>query len=45
MCVLETDSEIGVEKISLANDSVTKSLDLICFTRDYSAYVVISCAM
>lgn len=30
MCVLETDSEIGVEKISLANDSVTKSLDLIC---------------
>lgn len=30
MCVLETDSEIDVEKISLANDSVTKSLDLIC---------------
>lgn len=30
VCVLETDSEIGVEKISLANDSVTKSLDLIC---------------
>lgn len=30
VCVLETDSEIGVEKISWANDSVTKSLDLIC---------------
>ena len=48
VCVLETDSEIGVEKISLTNDFFTKSLDLICLAisiGDYSANIDISYAI